>query len=221
MADLVHIDEFTLRVQIPDTPGPHPLILMLHGLTGTEDVMWIFASRLPQNAILVAPRGIYPAPDGGYTWQVKQEGVPHSVEGFQPAMEALWGLLTPETFPDARLDRIGIVGFSLGAALAYSMALSYPERTGPVAGMAGFMPQGARQLAVRQPLVGRTVFMAHGTRDETVPYVRAQEAKEVFETAGAQVTLCSDDVGHKLSAACFRALQEYFSASCGTIARRL
>jgi phospholipase/carboxylesterase len=184
---------------------------MLHGLTGTEDVMWIFASRLPQNAILVAPRGIYPAADGGYTWQVKQEGIPHSVAGFQPAMDALWSLLTPENFPDARLERIGLVGLSLGAALAYSMALSQPERAGAVAGMAGFMPQGANALAQAQPLAGRTVFMAHGTLDETVPYPRAQDAKTVFETAGAEVILCTDDVGHKLSAACFRGLQDYFN----------
>jgi predicted esterase len=54
------------------------------------------------------------------------------------------------------------------------------------------------------------VFVAHGTRDELVPIERGRHTVQTLEQAGAQVTYCEDDVGHKLSAACFRALEAFF-----------
>lgn len=224
MTDMTEIAGLTLRVQTPDGPGPHPLILMLHGLGGNEDVMWIFASRLPKNALLVAPRGLHPSKIGGYSWipedgstggQTRRGRADLALADFRPAMDALQNLLTPENFPNARLDKIGLVGFSQGAALAYSLALTYPQRVAALAGLAGFAPLDAEEPAAARPLTGRTVFITHGTQDATVPFERAQHARRVFETAGAQVILCSDDVGHKLSANCFRGLAGYFANQYG------
>jgi predicted esterase len=52
--------------------------------------------------------------------------------------------------------------------------------------------------------------VAHGERDEIVRMDRAYHAVDVLEQAGAQVTGCFDDVGHKLGASCFRGLENYF-----------
>jgi predicted esterase len=38
---------------------------------------------------------------------------------------------------------------------------------------------------------------------------RARASIELLEQAGAQVTYCEDEVGHKLSANCLRALENY------------
>jgi len=47
--------------------------------------------------------------------------------------------------------------------------------------------------------------VAHGTQDQLVPIDRARTSIELLEQAGAQVTYCEDEVGHKLSAnACVR-----------------
>jgi predicted esterase len=52
--------------------------------------------------------------------------------------------------------------------------------------------------------------MAHGTLDELVPVVRARQAVALLQQAGAQVDYCEDNVGHKLSATCFRSMQVFF-----------
>jgi len=210
-SELLHVDEWVLRWRTPSGPGPHPVILLLHGWTGDENVMWIFTSRLPRRTLLLAPRGLYPAPNGGYGWHPHREGVWPSVEDFHPAVEALLDLLTPANCPLADFTRLGVVGFSQGAALAYTLALLHPQRLAALAGLSGFVPQGAGSTALHKPLAGLPVFVAHGSLDETVPVERARRSVETLEQAGARLTYCEEHVGHKLSAGCFRGLENFFA----------
>jgi phospholipase/carboxylesterase len=210
-AETLVIDEWALRQRIPEGPGPHPVMLLLHGWTGNEDVMWIFANRLPKNALMVSPRGLYPTALGGYGWQPSLGRTWPDLEDFRPAMESLWALLTPKNFPTADLAQIGLVGFSQGAALSYSLALAFPERVTTIAGLSGFAPSGVESLIKSQPLAGKTIFMAHGTQDDLVPVTRARQARQTLIEAGAQVTYCEDEVGHKLSASCFRGMEKFFA----------
>lgn len=212
MAELRRVGEWVLRQRLPQTAPPHPLIVLLHGWSGDENAMWVFAHRLPQQALLVAPRGLYPTPLGGYGWAVAGEGVPSHYRDFRPAVDALLALLTPTHFPQADLDHILWVGFSQGAALAYTLALLHPERTGALAGLAGFMPAGGEALAKDRPLRGKAVFISHGRLDDIVPLERAEQARTVLEAAGAQVFFCVDEVGHKLSADCFRGLGTFLAS---------
>jgi phospholipase/carboxylesterase len=172
--------------------------------------MWIFANRLPANTLMIAPRGLYPTSLGGYGWQPSLGRTWPDLEDFRPAMEALLALLNSKNFPTADLAQIRLVGFSQGAALGYSLALAYPQRVGAFAGLSGFAPGGIDGLIKTQPLVGKTCFMAHGTQDELVPVTRARQARQTLIEAGAQVTYCEDDVGHKLSASCFRGMEKFF-----------
>jgi len=199
-----------MQVRAPESGGPHPVILMLHGWTGDENAMWVFANRLPAGVLLIAPRGLYAAPTGGYGWHPRLSGEWPWIDDFQPAIEALARILTVENFPQADFSRLSLVGFSQGAALAYSFAMLSPARVHWVAGLSGFLPDGASALARNRPLMGKEFFVAHGTQDKLVPIARARKAVETLEEAGAQVTYCEDDVGHKLSASCFRGLEMFF-----------
>jgi phospholipase/carboxylesterase len=205
----ISLDGWTFRQRLPSTAGLHPVIVMLHGWTGDENAMWIFSGRLPQNALLIAPRGLHPTPMGGYGWHPHKAEWP-GVDDFRPAVQGLLDFLTPQNFPQADLTQFYLLGFSQGAALAFSLALLYPERVGAVAGLSGFLPEGAAALSVSLPLKKKPVFMAHGTLDELVPVVRARQAVALLQQAGAQVDYCEDNVGHKLSATCFRSMQVFF-----------
>jgi predicted esterase len=77
--------------------------------------------------------------------------------------------------------------------------------------LAGFVPDGLEEGIARRSLQGKPFFVAHGTKDETVPIDRARASIALLEQAGAQVTYCEDDVGHKVSVACLRALQKFFA----------
>ncbi len=215
------LDGFTLRQRIPSGPGLHPVVLMLHGWTGDENVMWIFASRLPAQAWLIAPRGLYAAQENGarqnqaaqgsYSWTPHHSSSWPQVDDFRPAIDRLLGWLNPQNFPGAALQQVDIVGFSQGAALGFALGLLHPGRVRALAALSGFVPEGAEGFIKNRPLQGKAVFMTHGTQDSIVPVERARVGRDLLQQAGADVSYCEDNVGHKLSAACFRSLEAFFA----------
>jgi phospholipase/carboxylesterase len=222
--------DLVMKIRIPEGEGPHPVLLLLHGWTGDENVMWIFASRLPDNYLMISPRGLYKSPLGGYAWHEHRSNDWPAVDEFRPAVDTLVDLMQADnslqgafagTLEDteaskvalARADfsTVSLVGFSQGAALAYSFALLYPERVHLVGGLAGFMPDKVEDLVARQPLDRIKAFITHGTQDEIVPVEKARRSVELMQQAGADVTYCEQQAGHKLSASCFRALESFFA----------
>ena len=208
--ELISIDGWIMRKRLPGGEGRFPVILMLHGWTGDENSMWVFAQRLPKNTLLIAPRGLYPSNRGGYSWHTELSKPWPWVNDFQPAVEALQKTISPLNFPEGDFSEQHILGFSQGAALAFSLALQYPERVASIASLSGFLPDGASTWLGNDRLIHMPVFIAHGTEDELVPVERARSSVEQLQQAGAQVTYCEDNVGHKLSLNCFRGLEAFY-----------
>lgn len=190
-------------------------MVLIHGWTGDENSMWVFTRGLPSDYWIVAPRAPYAGEPSGYSWRPHQPETSgrHSLETLKPASESLLSLV------DAYSSSVGIdakqfdlMGFSQGAAMVNVMALLHPTRIHKMAVLAGFVPLGTEEIIARRPLEGKQVFVAHGTKDQMVPVERARVSNELLERAGAKVTYCEDEVGHKVSVTCLRALESYFSS---------
>ena len=190
--------------------GVHPVFLLLHGWTGDENSMWVFASRLPREAILIAPRGPYPTPLGGFGWQLNQKKEWPNVTDFRPAVNSLINLLTKDNFPGADLRRLHFLGFSQGAALAFTFAILYPELVQSIGSLSGFLPEDAENWLSDRTLWEKPIFIAHGAQDDLVPVSRARNSVGILERSGGEVIYCEDDVGHKLSASCFRSMEAFY-----------
>lgn len=212
--EIVKIEGQTLRIRKTTHPTPR-LLLLIHGLSGDENSMWVFARDLPAHCWMVAPRAPYTAQQGGYTWRphaTSDTGWPR-FEELRPSAEALIGHIDKYQ-ASAGLDPAqpsDVIGFSQGAALSSILAFLYPDRIRKLGILAGFVPSGMENLTAKRPLEGKTVFVAHGTKDETVPVDRARASIKILEQAGAQVTYCEDEVGHKVSLPCLHALRKFFA----------
>jgi phospholipase/carboxylesterase len=182
-----------------ETNEPH--VIMLHGRSGDEHSMWILESFLPEESLKAAPRGIFPWKVGGYHWS---QGVNRrSVRlDFNTASDSV-SKLVEELEERFGLDRgrLILMGFSQGAALAFSMAASLDPRPAAVISLAGFLPEGDFAN-----MVGMPVFWGHGIRDEMLPVEGARLGVQRLTGMGANVHYCETDVGHKLGAACARGL---------------
>jgi phospholipase/carboxylesterase len=208
---LIEFEDWTLRIRKTDHPSPR-LLLMLHGFTGDENSMWVFARDLPSHYWIVAPRAPHVTEPSGYSWRPLHAGTygRPSLEQLRPAAEALIRLVDAYQL-SAKIDArvFDLMGFSQGAAMSNLLAFLYPERIRKTGILAGFVPSGLDELVVQRPLAGKPFFVAHGTKDEMVPVERARASIEILEQAGAQVTYCEDEVGHKVSVTCLRALKDF------------
>ncbi len=177
--------------------------------------MWVFGRNMPARYWLLSPRAPYPVESGGYSWRPSFD----SSEFGRPTVDQLRvsadGLMrmVDEYAESAGIhaDNFDVMGFSQGGAMSNVLSFLYPERIRKVAILAGFVPSGLEELVPQHPLKGKPFFVAHGTKDEMVRIDRARESIAILEQAGARVTYCEDNVGHKVSANCLRALGTFFA----------
>lgn len=211
---LISLNDWTLRVRESAYPSPR-LLLLIHGLTGDENSMWVFARDLPAAYWMVAPRAPHPASQGGYSWRPAEfeNSDQLSLDQLRSAAEALIRLVD-EYAASAGVDAraFDVMGFSQGAAMSSLLAFLYPRRVRKVGILAGFVPGGLEELVAQRPLAGKPFFVVHGTKDQMVTIERARASIEILEQAGARITYCEDEVGHKVSVTCLRALKKFFAA---------
>ncbi|MEO8358134.1 MAG: hypothetical protein ABI621_19695 [Chloroflexota bacterium] len=209
---LIEFNNWTLRIR-EAAHQPARLLLLIHGLTGDENSMWVFARNLPPQYWMVAPRAPHTAEQGGYTWREfpsSDFGRP-TMDQLRPNAEALIRLVDEySASAGIKANTFDVMGFSQGAAMSNVLAFRYPNRIRKVGILAGFVPGGLDELVAQRPLDGKPFFVAHGTKDEMVPVDRARASIEILEQAGARVTYCEDEVGHKVSVNCLRALKDFF-----------
>jgi len=208
---LVEFNGWTFRIRQAEQLPARPLLL-IHGLTGDENSMWLFARDLPKNYWMIAPRAPHNAEPFGYSWRTVHPGTfgRPSFEQLLPAAEALIRLIDEyQASAGIEASELDAMGFSQGAAMSSVLAFLYPERIRKVGILAGFVPSGVDEYIPKRPLVGKKIFVAHGTKDEMVPVDRARASMEILERAGAEIMYCEDEVGHKVSLKCVRALRTY------------
>jgi len=200
-----------LRVQPPESRENGRIMILVHGWTGDEQSMNIFSRGISEKYWLLFPRGPIETGRGGYGWVKMDTEPPPGVAEYQEAARRLarqidiWcqDLKLPET-------SINLMGFSQGAAVILTMALLFPDRYDRIASLAGYLPRDASKAIKPNVLQEKTVYVAHGAKDDIVPVERARETVKFLKLAGAEVHYCEEDVGHKLSKSCFDGLTSYF-----------
>jgi phospholipase/carboxylesterase len=210
-SQLLTLKDWTFRLHMPLVKPTHVLVL-LHGWMGDENLMGVLARNLAPEIAILSPRGLFAVPEGGYSWRTIQPGTwgLAALEDFRPAAQSLIA------FMDAWADSVGmkinqfdLMGFSQGAALTYTLALLYPQRIRQLAALSGFIPEGGQALLTGHHLSGKPVFISHGRQDDLVPVERSRQAVVQLEQAGALVTYCESDTGHKISKECLKAMEMF------------
>jgi phospholipase/carboxylesterase len=160
--------------------GPAPLLLLLHGTGGDGGgLLKAFRGEADQRGfVIVAPTA------RGANWDAVDTFV-DAYEARTPAGRAMWPV--PIFGPDAdRIDaalaalfarvpidpkRIGILGFSHGASYALMLGTANPQLFGSIAALSPGL------LVLREDVAGgQNIFVAHGTKDDTLPYWRTEKA---------------------------------------------
>lgn len=201
-----------------------PLVLLVHGRAGDENVMWIFTKAFERlKPTVIAPRAFLSDPIGGYSWWHVERGTSQEKrtatwEDVSNAAEKMFGFIQvlPRLYGvDTR--QIIAVGFSQGAAVVSALVLKRPELFSGFALLAGFVPQIIleREDAIDPRISSGQLqlppsFIAHGTEDHVIPVERARQARDYFSASGSRVTYQEESIGHKVGSSGIRALKSWF-----------
>jgi len=181
-------------------PNPATTLIVLHGLGADGHDFVPICGELDLKP-LGAVRYVFPhAPErpvtinGGYrmrAWYdilgvdlVKREDEP----GLRESVRQISELIDRERARGVAAERIVVMGFSQGCAMALMTALRYPERLSGAVGLSGYLPLAATTAAERSAAnTSLPIFMAHGTQDPVVVPARGTASRDALQALGHDV----------------------------------
>jgi phospholipase/carboxylesterase len=210
--ELLILNEWIYRMRMPQAK-PKGILILIHGWMGDENSMWVLARNLSPEIAILAPRGLFGVPRGGYSWREIIPGTwgNATLEDLHPAADALLAFVD-DWAASAGVDgnQFDLMGFSQGAAVSYTLTLLHPQRVRQLAALSGFIPEGGTALLTDQRLSGKPVFISHGRNDDLISVEQSRKAMTQLRLAGALVTYCESDTGHKISKECLKEAEKFF-----------
>jgi phospholipase/carboxylesterase len=210
--------------------GPHPrtTLIVLHGL-GADGFDFVPICGELDLAALGPVRYVFPhAPtrpvtiNGGYTMRawydiLVTDLVRHEDEtGLRQSQQQIAELIDRERERGVPAERIVVMGFSQGCAMALMTALRYPHRLGGAVGLSGYLPLAALTTAERSTAnADLPVFMAHGTQDPIVPHARGAASRDALRALGHEVAWQEYPMPHSVCAEEVEALNAWLLKQLG------
>ena len=178
-----------------------PTIIMLHGRGVDENDLARLAPRLDPRLLIISLRAPYKLPYGGYTWFDLKEGIGPDPTMFQKSLTKLLKILDilPRLYPIDK-QQIYLFGFSMGAAMAYALTLTAPEKVAGVIAHSGYLPENSGLTLQGKQFAHLRFYIAHGTSDQAMPITLAQRAREVLQPIAAEVSYHEYATGHQITA---------------------
>lgn len=182
-----------------DPDKKYPTIFTLHGKGSDENDMFGLVTPLPDDFIIVGIRGNLTLGAGFQYYELKSLGNPVR-EMFDQAIQQLEAfiLYATEKYPIDSNKRY-MLGFSQGAILSMSLALTMGNRLKGIVALNGYVPGFVKTEYKLQSVKEVSVFISHGEHDPVFPIQIGQETATYFQNQTPQVTFKTYPTGHGVS----------------------
>jgi len=122
-------------------------------------------------------------------------------DGIQQVSGKLQSLIEAEIARGIPSNKIILVGYSQGGALAIHTALRYPKKLGGAMLLSSYLPVAEsvdkERVAVNQSL---PIFIAHGINDESLPLLAGKMTEQYLQHLGYTVEFKTYPMGHEVCA---------------------
>ncbi|HEY1101801.1 MAG TPA: carboxylesterase [Burkholderiaceae bacterium] len=186
-------------LQFETGPDPVATIIVLHGLGADGNDFVPVAQELDLRAIGPV-RFVFPhAPtmpvtiNGGYVMRAWYDILGADLvrredeAGLRNSVKLVDALIAGEKARGMPANRIVLMGFSQGCAMALMTGLRHAERLGGIIGLSGYLPLAATTGVERHAANHDVpIFLAHGKVDPVVPLVRATASRDALLALGYQ-----------------------------------
>ena len=198
---LVHL------VQQPQQPSdsPPPVLILLHGYGSNEYDLFGLAPYLDPRFLIVSARAPYTLMPGGYAWFElgwTATGITIDFQQAERSRKQLVGFIGEAlTAYGGDSARVYLLGFSQGAIVCSSVALTEPELVAGTVLMSGRVPDELRPaMASAERLAGRPFLVVHGTADPVLPIQNGRASRAILAALPIDLTYQEYPMAHEVSA---------------------
>jgi phospholipase/carboxylesterase len=188
---------FTFTHTAPEgSAGKQPAIFLLHGMGSHEQDLPQLVTDFKESHHIFSLRGPIEFEPGYAFFTIEEAGKPIRVV-FDKVLMYIQSFIH-EAIVEFELDaeRIYVLGFSQGAVLAQSLALTMGSAIRGVVALSGYVPDFVKMEYSGQPVDHLNVFISHGEYDYIIPPQWGKKSKEYFESLGANVIFKTYQDGH-------------------------
>ncbi len=199
------------NIEIETKPNPEVAVIWLHGLGADGNDFVPLVNELDLSG-LPGIRFVFPHAktmpvtiNGGYVMRAwyditgaeltrrEDEG------GLRASQRDVEALIAREKARGIPASRIILAGFSQGCAMTLQTGMRHPEKLAGMLCLSGYLPLATVVGQERsEESLATPIFMAHGTHDNVVPFIRAQQSAQVLKELGYQVEWHQYTMQHSL-----------------------
>ena len=200
-----HTFSLFYRVAPPREPAAKPpMLLMLHGYGANEDDLVSLTPYLDERLLIISARAPISLQIMSYAWfnlGFTPEGIVVNHDEFESSRRTIHKFLGEviEAY-DCDPNAVYLMGFSQGAMMSLSVALTYPGLASGVVAMSGMIPpQTLEEISDRDALTGLPIFVTHGLRDTLIPIARGRETRAKLSELPVDLSYREYEMGHEIS----------------------
>lgn len=184
-------------------PAP-PLLLLLHGVGSHEGDLIGLAPYLDPRFHIVSARAPNVLAPGAYAWFHVEFTSAGPVINPQEAESSRVILLRfiDEVIEFYGVDprRVYLLGFSQGAIMSLSLALTEPKKLAGVVAMSGrILPEALPRIAASEALEGLPILLLHGTQDQVLGIEYGRAARDRLTGLPVALTYREYPIGHQVT----------------------
>jgi len=186
--------------------GTPPLLLLLHGVGSNEHDLFELAPFLDKRLLIISVRAPNTLGPGSYAWfevGFTPQGPVINPEQAEASRETLITFLQEAiTAYGADPKQVYLMGFSQGAIMSASVALTQPELVAGAVLMSGrILPEIQPSIASHKELNGFPFLVVHGTADMVLPISYGRASRELLSSLPVDLTYHEYAMGHEVSQA--------------------
>jgi len=210
----------------PKDAETHPTILALHGRGANAfDLLGLAPYLCGGKFLIICPQAPLTTPIGpdavGYAWYGASRGDMPDTDGMLASRKAL------QSFMDDCLNqypidpkRLVVLGFSQGGVMAYSLALTDPERFAGLVVLSSWLPRELTpRLEISAAVRSLPTLVQHGTQDPQIEVDRARDSVARLRELNLPLTFKEYPMGHEIRPRGLEDLSTWLEETLGAAGR--
>ncbi len=193
--------QYLEREPAPSTQAP--VIILLHGVGSNEQDLFSFAPALPKQCHVLSVRApyIYGEGFGWFHIDFASGKLSYSSEEAEKSRKVLLKFIQ-EIKKKYNTSEVILIGFSQGAIMSFSVALTEPAAVKGIVALSGrILPEISQRVKPSNEWKKLSVFIGHGRSDRVLPVSNGKAADKLCGKLGVTCTYKEYEVAHRIAEA--------------------